>query len=92
MDFITGKCRENKKRALIYARYSRWLTQRISLKEQIDTNAWDSKDECVKGKGIAIKSLNEQIEEVRFKIKSKYRLLHEKGALITAETVKHAYL
>jgi len=93
VDFIIRKCRENKKRALIYARITvDGERKEISLKESIDASAWDNKGECIKGKGASVKSLNEYIEEVRFKIKSKYRLLHENNALITAETVKQAYL
>ena len=46
----------------------------------------------VKGKTIHIKSLNQYIDDVRYRIRDKYRLLQESGSLITAETIKQAYL
>jgi len=92
-DFLIRRCKENKKRALIYARITVDEERKeISLKEQIDAADWDPKKEIVKGKTEQVKSINQYIEDVRYKIKEKYRLLYDKEILITAETVKQAYL
>jgi len=92
-DFLIRRCKENKKRALIYARITIDEERKeISLKEQIDITDWDSKKEIVKGKTEAVRSINQHIEDVRFRIKEKYRLLCDKEVLVTAETVKQAYL
>lgn len=92
-DFLIRRCKENKKRALIFARITVDEERReISLKEQIDAADWDPKKEIVKGKTGQVKSINQYIEDVRYKIKEKYRLLYDKEILITAETVKQAYL
>jgi len=92
IDMIIRRCKENKKKALIYARITVDEERKeISLKEQIDAADWGSKKEIVKGKTEQIKSLNQYIEDVRFKIKEKYRTLCDKEMLVNAETVK-AYL
>ena len=93
LDFIIRRCKENKKQALIYARITvdeEW--KEISLKERINANDWDPHKELVVGRTEAVKFLNRHIEEVRFRIKEKYRALSDKEVLITAETVKQAYL
>jgi integrase/recombinase XerD len=93
IDFIIRRCKENKRRALIYARITVDEERKeISLKEQIDAADWDSKKEMVKGRTEQVKSLNQHIDDVRFKIKEKYRALCDREALITADTVKQAYL
>jgi hypothetical protein len=46
----------------------------------------------VKGKGKEAQSINSAIEDTRFRIREKYRLLCGTGSLVTAETVKDAYL
>lgn len=93
IDFLIRRCKENKQRALIYARITVDEERKeISLKEAIDANEWDPKKEMVKGKTMQAKSLNQHIEDVRFKIKEKYRALCESETLITAEAVKDAYL
>jgi hypothetical protein len=93
IDFIIRRCKDNKKRALIYARITVDEERKeISLKEQIDAADWDSKKEIVKGKTEQVKSLNQYIEDVRFRIKEKYRALCDKEMLVTGETVKQAYL
>lgn len=92
-DFLIRRCKENKTKALIYARITVDEERReISLKEQIDAVDWDPKKEIVKGKTERVKSINLHIDNVRFKIKEKYRALCDKDMLITAETVKQAYL
>lgn len=92
-DFLIRRCKENKKKALIYARITVDEERReISLKEQIDAIDWDPRKEIVKGKTEQVKSINQYIEDVRYKIKEKYRLLCDKEVLVTAETVKQAHL
>src|SRR4051812_2228067 len=93
IDFLIRRCKENKKRALIYARITVDEERKeISIKEQIEAASWDAKSETVKGKSIEAKTINDTIDDVRFKIKEKYRMLQNSEALVTAETVKDAYL
>src|SRR6185437_598315 len=93
IDFIIRRCKDNKKEALIYARITVDEERKeISLKERINAVDWDPQQEIVKGRTELVKCLNKHIEDVRFKIKEKYRLLCDKETLITAETVKQAYL
>ena len=93
IDFIIRKCKEDKTKALIYARISVDSERKeISLKERIIASEWDGKNEVVNGRSIESKSINRAIEEYRFKIKQKYRELQEQDALITAASVKNAYL
>jgi len=92
-DFLIRLSKENKKKALIYARITVDEERReISLKEQIDASEWNKEKEMLTGKTERTKSINQFIEDVRFKIKEKYRQLCDKDALITAEIVKQAYL
>jgi integrase/recombinase XerD len=93
IDFIIRRCKENKQQALIYARITVDEERKeISIKERINATDWDARQEIVKGRTEQVKSLNKHIEDVRFKIKEKYRFLCDKETLITAETVKQAYL
>src|SRR5258708_6121315 len=92
-DFRSRRCKENKKKALIYARITVDEERReISLKEQVDITDWDTKKEIAKGKTEKVKSINLFIEDVRFKIKEKYRILCDKEVLETADTAKKANL
>lgn len=94
IDFIIRRCKANKKRAHIFARITvdGEEPKEISIKEQIDADDWNNKSETVKGKSIEVKSINEHINDVRFRIKEKYRELERTEEIITAETVKAAYL
>jgi len=93
IDFIIRRCKDDKGQALIYARITVDEERKeISLKERIGVSDWDPRQEIVRGRTESVKGLNKHIEDVRFKIKDKYRLLCDKEALITAETVKQAYL
>jgi integrase/recombinase XerD len=93
IDFIIRRCKDDKKQALIYARITIDEERKeISLKERINATDWDTEREVVKGRTEPVKSLNQHIEDVRFKIKEKYRVLCDKECLVTAETVKQAYL
>jgi integrase/recombinase XerD len=62
------------------------------MKVKIVANDWDPKKEFVKGKSILVKKNNQHPEDIRHKIRSKYRMLKESEALLTAESVKQAYL
>jgi integrase/recombinase XerD len=93
IDFIIRKCKADKQRGDIYARITVDGGQReISIKEQIRAADWISESEIVKGKSIEARAINERINNIRFRIKDKFRLLEDKGELITAESLKHAYL
>jgi integrase/recombinase XerD len=94
IDFIIRKCKANKKRADIFARITvdGELPKEISLKEQIEVKEWNSESETVKGRSIQVKAINEHINDVRFRIKEKYRELERNEEIITAETVKAAYV
>ncbi|MFL5746150.1 MAG: Arm DNA-binding domain-containing protein, partial [Niastella sp.] len=93
IDFLIRRCKDDKKKAYIFARITVDEERaEISTKERIDANNWDSDKETVKGKSIEVKEINQHIEDIRHKIRSKYRTLKETEALITAESVKQAYL
>ncbi len=93
IDFIIRKCKANKKRADIFAKITvDGEIKELSIKEQIDTVDWVNKQEIVKGRSIEVKAINERINEVRFKLKEKYRELEKKDELITAVSVRNAYL
>ncbi len=93
IDFIIRKCKVNKKRADIFAKITvDGEIKELSIKEQIDTADWVSKQEIVKGRSIETKAINQRIDDVRFQLKEKYRELEKNVELITAETVRNAYL
>lgn len=93
IDFIIRRCKEDRTKAFIYARITVDEERKeISLKEQVDVDIWDSKKESVNGKSTQVKAINKTIEDVRFRIKEQYRVLCDTQALVTAETVKNAYL
>lgn len=93
VDFIIRKCKGDEKHGLIYARITvDGERKEVSIKEKIECGDWDSRRELVKGKGRAVQSVNVTIEDVRFRIREKYRLLTGSGALVTAKSVKDAYL
>lgn len=93
IDFIVRKCKKDKSKALIFARITvDGETKEISIKEKIDFNSWDNDKEIVKGRNISAQAINKTIEDVRYRIKEKYRQLEDACGLITAETVKQAYL
>jgi len=93
IDFIIRRCKDNKKQALIYARITVDEERKeISLKERINATDWDPNQEIVKGRTERAKSLNMHIDDVRDKIRNKYRVLQQAEALITAESIKQEYL
>lgn len=92
IDFIIRRCKDDKRQALIYARITVDEERKeISLKEKINAEDWNPAQELVKGRTEAARALNKHIEDVRFKIKEKYRILCDKESLVTAEAVKQAY-
>jgi integrase/recombinase XerD len=93
IDFIIRRSKGNRQRAIIYARITvDGVRTEISLKEQIDAADWMGKQERVNGKSKDVQACNRHIEDTRFRIRAGYRVLQEKSALITVETVKQAYL
>jgi hypothetical protein len=95
IDFFKRTCRSKKKKgkAHIYARI--WVDgepAEISPKEEISENDWDPHVEQVKGRSIQAKSITDHIDDVRRKIRNKYRVLQQAEVLITAETIKQEYL
>lgn len=94
IDFVTRLCKENKKFALIYVRITvdGERPKEISIKEKIVAADWDNKQEIVKGKSLEAKTINATIDNVRFRIKERYREMVDNSALITAEGIKQAYL
>ncbi|RPD44007.1 site-specific integrase [Paracnuella aquatica] len=92
IDLLIRKCKHNKKQGFIYARITVDEERaEISTKEKIDVAAWDPDREIVKGKTIEVKEINQHLDDIRHKIRSKYRMLKENESLITAEKVKEAY-
>lgn len=93
IDFIARKLKGEKTKATIFARITvDGETKEISTKDLIKYNNWDSRKEMVKGKGIEVTSINHHIEEIRFRLQQKYRELERLEELITAQSVKDAYL
>jgi site-specific recombinase XerD len=93
IDFITRLCKSDRTSALLFARITvDGERKEISLKEAIKIKDWDSAREIMKGQSIGAKTINCHIDDVRFRIKEKYRLLKDLELLITAESIKEAYL
>jgi len=72
--------------------HGEWEPKEISIKEQIHVTVWICEKEAVKGTTAEARAVNERIENVRFRIREKYRNLDNEGAIITAESIKAAYL
>jgi hypothetical protein len=80
-DFIIRKCKGDKSKAILFARITvDGCSKEISIKEKIDSDDWDNKREMVKGKSQAAKAINNAIDDIRFRIKEKYRMLEDAGA------------
>lgn len=93
INFIARITKADRQSASLYVRITvNGDRKEISLKEQVHPKNWDSAREIVKGKTSEVKSTNEYIENVRFRIKEKYRSLETKGLEITADILKQAYL
>jgi hypothetical protein len=93
VDFLIRKSKADKSKAFIYARITLdGDTKELSIQEEIATKDWGTKTETVQGRSVEAQSINDHIEDVRYKIKQKYRDLKARNALLTAKSVKEAYL
>lgn len=93
IDFVARKCKADKSRSEIFARITvNGEVRELSLKEQIPTGGWDNRAEVVKGRTIEVKKINDHIDETRAALRDKYRELESRVDLITASSVKNAYL
>ncbi|MEO9021811.1 MAG: site-specific integrase [Ginsengibacter sp.] len=93
ISLLIRKCKTDKKKADIYVRITvNGESKEFSTKEQIETVNWNSKKGMVKGNSIPVKSINEHLENVKFNIRENYRKLLDTGKLITAESLREAYL
>ncbi|MFT4154798.1 site-specific integrase [Parafilimonas sp.] len=91
--FLIRKCKNDSKRADIYARITvDGEEKEFSTKEQIETSHWNREKGMVKGTSITVKSINNHLENIRFGIKDQYRKLFDANELVTAESLKNAYL
>lgn len=93
IDFIIRLNKTQKDKALLYARVTvNGDRKEISLKHSFNAKDWDGRQEIVKGKSQEARTINNYIEDVRFRLKEKYRLLLDKQSTITAQAIKDAYL
>jgi len=93
VDFIIRLNKTQKAKALLYARVTvNGDRKEISLKHSFNVKDWDGRQEIVKGKSQEARTINNYIEDVRFRLKEKYRLLLDKQSTITAQAIKDAYL
>lgn len=93
IDFIIRFNKTQKERALLYARITaNGERKEMSLKQEVNTRDWDSAREIVKGKSEEARSINNYIEDVRYGLKEKYRMLIDKQQIVSADAIKKAYL
>lgn len=64
----------------------------LSLKETDTSKAMEGYETASDGRSRQIKALNTHLDNVKFKIKEKYRSLLDKEATITPQIMKNAYL
>lgn len=64
----------------------------ISVKRSIHVDKWDNKKGAARGNGEYARSLNAYIDTVRNKLYEHHRRLIDKDEVITAQSVKSAYL
>lgn len=82
IDFIIRRCKENKDKAMIFARITvDGERKEISLKEIINSDDWNNGQQKLRGKSTEAKTINNYIDDARFRIKQKYRTLEEKGSI-----------
>lgn len=93
ISFLIRKCKADKTRGDIYGRITvDGEDKEFSTKEQIEICRWNSEASQVKGTSVAVKSINEHLDNIRQSVKAKYRKLMDDEKLVTAETVRDAYL
>lgn len=93
IDFITRVSKKDKSQAFIYARITiDGKVKEISLHHSIPKEKWDHKAEMVNGRNMEAASTNEHIEKVRFRLRETYRKLQEEDNILSAQSVKEAYL
>jgi site-specific recombinase XerD len=93
IDFITRISKKDKSLASIYARITiDGAIKEISLHQSIPKEKWDHKGEVVNGKTPEARAINEHIEKVRFRLRETYLKLQGDDKILTAESVKDAYL
>ncbi|WP_018616335.1 site-specific integrase [Segetibacter koreensis] len=89
-------CRPTKKDTTVGGIYVRITANgkqtEISLNEKIPVNQWNVQKQEVNGRTPQVKALNTHLENVRFKIKEKYRALVDKDLPITAKGIKDVFL
>jgi hypothetical protein len=64
----------------------------ISLNEKLPVSQWNVQKQEANGRTPLVKALNSHVDNVRFKIKEKYRTLVDKDLPITAQGIKDAFL
>lgn len=94
IDFIVRACQPGSKDGYIYAKISvdNGAPAELSIKEKIRMSDWDWKKGKVGGTTVAVKTINQYMDDVREKIKAKYRELIFAQQVVTAQSVKAAYL
>ncbi len=93
IDFVMRKKKSGPLFGYIYARITLdGDIKEISLKEEIRASTWLPGNECVSGRNAEVKKINDYIDDVRFKLKQKYRELQDSGKPLTAQLVKDAYI
>jgi hypothetical protein len=93
IDFITRNSKKDQSQTFIYARITiDCEIKEISLHQSIPKGKWDHKGEVVIGKASEVKAINVHIDKVRYRLGETYRKLQDEGKVLTAESVKNAYL
>lgn len=93
IDFIARKVPANPLKRRLYAKVTvNGDAVEISLKQLVNPKDWDSRKECMVPKTPEAQAVNSFIENMRFLITQKYRLLIDKEETVTAEKVKVSYL
>lgn len=91
VDFVMRKKKSDPHRGYIYARIRvDGDIKELSLKEEVSSESWIPGSECLKGRAAEVQKINNYIEDVRSKIRQKYRELHDSGKRMSADLVKQA--
>jgi len=77
-DFVIRKCKGDKTKAIDFCQdHDRWFDKRNFHQGENRPHT---------------QAINRTIDDIRFRVKEKYRMLEDAGALITAQIAKDAYL